>query len=322
MERSLNEYDLLKVFCVLLVIIGHVLNMYDAKGMVCIAEVPSFNIAKDCIYSFHMPVFVAISGAIYAIQKSKAKYNEMFTFVKKKFTRLIVPYILISSLILFPTMLVVDSIDNPIHYFVSSYILALNSRHLWFLLMLFGVFIVVSLLDKYIQKLPYFFILLFGILHFLGGYVPAYFGLSSVATYLIYFYMGYIFQLNISYIKRLPIYFAFILLVFCFTLWFVGYFRADVISIPMFLALWILAHKLKENNDEICNLKVVKSISKEGMGMYLFHVSFVYIGAFYIKNLAISHYLSFLILLVISTIGSWACSILIRKLKLTFILGE
>jgi hypothetical protein len=31
MERSLNEYDLLKVFCVLLVIIGHVLNMYDAK---------------------------------------------------------------------------------------------------------------------------------------------------------------------------------------------------------------------------------------------------------------------------------------------------
>lgn len=83
MERSLNEYDLLKVFCVLLVIIGHVLNMYDAKGMVCIAEVPSFNIAKDCIYSFHMPVFVAISGAIYAIQKSKAKYNKMFTFVKK-----------------------------------------------------------------------------------------------------------------------------------------------------------------------------------------------------------------------------------------------
>ena len=142
-------------------------------------------------------------------------------------------------------MLVVDSVDNPIHYFISSYILALNSRHLWFLLMLFGVFIVVSLLDKYIQKLPYFFILLFGILHFLGGYVPAYFGLSSVATYLIYFYLGYIFQLNISYIKRLPIYFAFILLVFCFTLWFVGYFRADVISIPMFLALWILAHKLK-----------------------------------------------------------------------------
>lgn len=188
--------------------------------------------------------------------------------------------------------------------------------------MLFGVFIVVSLLDKYIQKLPYFFMLLFGILHFLGGYVPAYFGLSSVATYLIYFYMGYIFQLNISYIKRLPIYFAFILLIFSFTLWFVGYFRADVISMPMFVALWILAHKLKENNDEICNLKVVKSISKEGMGMYLFHVSFVYIGAFYIKNLAISHYLSFLILLVISTIGSWACSVLVRKLKLTFILGE
>lgn len=83
MERSLNEYDLLKVFCVLLVIIGHVLNMYDVKGMVCIAEVPSFNIAKDCIYSFHMPVFVAISGAIYAIQKRKAKYNNIFMFVKK-----------------------------------------------------------------------------------------------------------------------------------------------------------------------------------------------------------------------------------------------
>lgn len=134
--------------------------------------------------------------------------------------------------------------------------------------------------------------------------------------------MGYIFQLNLSYIKRLPIYFAFILLAFSFTLWFVGYFRADVISMPMFVALWILAHKIKENNDEICNLNVVKSISKEGMGMYLFHVSFVYIDAFYIKNLAIFHNLSFLILLVISTIGSWACSILVRKLKLTFILGE
>ena len=92
--------------------------------------------------------------------------------------------------------------------------------------------------------------------------------------------MGNIFQLNISYIKRLPIYFAFILLTFCFTLWFVGYFRADVISMPVFVALWILAHKLKENSDEICNLNVVKSISKEGMGMYLLHVSFVYIGVF------------------------------------------
>ena len=84
MERSLNEYDLLKVFCVLLVIIGHVLNMYDTKGMVCITEVPSFNIVTNSIYSFHMPVFVAISGAIYAIQKSKAKYNNILLFVKKK----------------------------------------------------------------------------------------------------------------------------------------------------------------------------------------------------------------------------------------------
>lgn len=133
--------------------------------------------------------------------------------------------------------------------------------------------------------------------------------------------MGNIFQLNISYIKRLPIYFAFILLTFCFTLWFVGYFRADVISMPVFVALWILAHKLKENSDEICNLNVVKSISKEGMGMYLLHVSFVYIGVF-CKKLATSCYLSFLILLINSTIDSWACPILMRKLKLTFILGE
>lgn len=322
MERSLNEYDLLKVFCVLLVIIGHVLNMYDAKGMVCITEVPFFNIVRNSIYSFHMPVFVAISGAIYAIQKKKAKYNNILLFVKKKFTRLIVPYVLIATLVLFPTMLTVDIVENPVHYFIFSYIFALNSRHLWFLLMLFGVFIVVSLLDKYIQKYPYFFILLFGAFHSLSVYIPAYWGLSSIAEYIISFYMGYIFQLNLSYIKKLPLYFALILLALCAALWTFKYFRADVISIPMFIALWILAHNLKDNNERICNLSVIKSISKESMGMYLFHVSFVYIGAFYIKNVAISYYLSFLILLIISTIGSWTCSLLIRKLKLTFILGE
>ena len=76
MERSLNEYDLLKVFCVLLVIIGHVLNMYDAKGMVCIAEVSIFLISPKIVFTASTCLFLSLF-LVQFMQYKRAKQNIM-----------------------------------------------------------------------------------------------------------------------------------------------------------------------------------------------------------------------------------------------------
>lgn len=59
-KRRINEYDLLKVICVVLVIIGHIFNLYHIGGVVLVCEKPTVMPIRNFIYSFHMPVFIAI----------------------------------------------------------------------------------------------------------------------------------------------------------------------------------------------------------------------------------------------------------------------
>lgn len=56
-NRKINEYDLLKIICVILVILGHIFNLYHLGGAVLVLEEPAFLPIRNFIYSFHMPLF-------------------------------------------------------------------------------------------------------------------------------------------------------------------------------------------------------------------------------------------------------------------------
>lgn len=100
MARALNEYDLLKVFATLLVVIGHVTIRYNSTSY------PTSNtiipqIITQVIYLFHMPLFMALSGAIYRL--GEVKYKQFTSFVKSKVKRLIVPYFFVGLFFLVPS---------------------------------------------------------------------------------------------------------------------------------------------------------------------------------------------------------------------------
>ena len=91
MEKSRNKtIDILRGISALSVILGHAIQ----RGL--IVDYDS-NIIFKLIYTFHMPLFVFLSGYTLFISKPKFDYD----FIKKKFKRLIIPTIIWSYLIYF-----------------------------------------------------------------------------------------------------------------------------------------------------------------------------------------------------------------------------
>lgn len=128
MARALNEYDLLKVFATLLVVIGHVTIRYNSTSY------PTSNtiipqIITQVIYLFHMPLFMALSGAIYRL--GEVKYKQFTSFVKSKVKRLIVPYFFVGLFFLVPSICLFQvQNSNEIFKTIWQLLLGQDCRHL------------------------------------------------------------------------------------------------------------------------------------------------------------------------------------------------
>lgn len=123
MNNRIDYIDEIRGFAILLVVVGHLIQF---NGF------PLTNPVLEFIYSFHMPLFFAVSG--YITQKVTRIYNikEYVLFIKKKFISLIIPMLI--------WLLVVN------HFFfvekwqiitLQEIINSIKSPGLWFLKMLF-----------------------------------------------------------------------------------------------------------------------------------------------------------------------------------------
>lgn len=95
----LNQFDILKAIGIILVIVGHTLD---------------YNIMRNVIYSFHMPLFFLVSGYFF-------KVKEPIPPIRKISRRLLLPY-LISAAIIAILSSVILYIKNPtfdIHYLLN-----------------------------------------------------------------------------------------------------------------------------------------------------------------------------------------------------------
>jgi fucose 4-O-acetylase-like acetyltransferase len=130
-----NSIDALKAFTITLVVIGHVI------------QYSKIDFDKDIlfkyIYSFHMPLFIFISG--YVTYKDNDAYKG---FVRNKLHSLIIPYfswLFLSS--------VISAIKNNSNVFFNiKRILVYPDYGLWFLWVLFFMHIVLYIQVKYFNK--------------------------------------------------------------------------------------------------------------------------------------------------------------------------
>ena len=184
-EEKLEYIHWLKGLGIVLVVFGH----FYASLFV----LPGFETARNAVYIFHMPLFMAISGFLYA----RAPRLSVGALLKKKFGRLLVPYISISGVILAAKLtagLLHFGLRRPVN--VQDGLAFLFYPHqgfacfLWYLYTLFVIFGVMGLLDLFRTPLWMCVAVAVGA-RFLP--LPPYFCLDLAGQNLIYFVLGMVF---------------------------------------------------------------------------------------------------------------------------------
>lgn len=330
MVRQFNKYDLLKCIATVLVVIGHITILYNAK------KHPEMNTVflesvTTAIYIFHMPLFMAVSGSLYEIGFKKGKYREFIPFVKNKLSRLIVPYLCVGFLFLLPTLVLINAdltFSQPDLY--AKIILAQDNRHLWFLLALFWIFIFQFIADKLGTPRWLIFCIALGL-----SYLKSFETIQTIAhlnqtfTMALHYWPYFILGIMIEDYDKIQIkqptitLIGFLGAILCGG----GKYLLDVfwmdaalhILCPCFIIIVfdVMARRL------IKYIKASKWLTiflDNSFAIYLFHVELIFIMHHYLRD--VSAYILIPLMLVTSIILSICIAIVIRKLKLQFIIGE
>ena len=97
--------DLARGLAIILVVLGHVISSYHEAGLY--KDSTLYNFTTQFIYSFHMPLFMMVSGCLYSKSRHKNKNYE----IKKRLLSYGVPYIVFTVLWIL-MKLVLSSVTN------------------------------------------------------------------------------------------------------------------------------------------------------------------------------------------------------------------
>ena len=249
MKENMKENRLisfLQVWGIILVVVGHSFEAYyRAYHYNCIV--------RDWIYTFHMPLFVFISGYLflYSIQISHRTLEEIPLwgrngFFIKKVQRLLLPYLLISTIAFFPKALLSKFAMRGVELSWRSWIDMLIYPwdnviiFFWFLPMLFLIFCIVisvtRIASHFHWKISIYIILpLLLVLHLFNPLKDVrLFDLSDVMKYLIYFVLGCFYFMDQKHIDKLFVnkagLIAFILLLVSFVFLEFNFLGSDVLA--------------------------------------------------------------------------------------------
>lgn len=233
---------------------------------------------KEWIYAFHMPMFVFVSGCVFAFQLEvlKKKYT-LKGLVTNKIKRLIVPFYSFALLLVVPTMSLLG-FREPVHYFIDGFVLLVDPRHLWYVAMLFAAFILFFMLRWITEKcnVPQWSILILALFMYFLPTVTIYFQIGNLQEYFLWFVYGYFIVENKIMLKYLTILAVISLIVSFFisiphvieklTYAILG------ISVFYYFAVKKIGLRLVGGAEG----KFYKTISRNGFGIYLFHAMIIY----------------------------------------------
>jgi fucose 4-O-acetylase-like acetyltransferase len=197
-EKKLISF--LQVFGIILVVFGHSFNGESSIFL------------NRLIYSFHMPLFVFISGYLFlnsANKRLKKSQSDYFLgkngFLFKKAVRLLIPYVVISSIVFIPKVLLSSFSIRPVEFSIFDYfeMLIYPGKNViiffWFLPTIFIISILTYFLWKYLLiKLDLMkWIICLALFFTLSLFNPfeniKIFNLSGVIHYFVFFLTGMFF---------------------------------------------------------------------------------------------------------------------------------
>ena len=355
-DKRILEYDMVRIIAVILVVIGHCLyySIFSYGGGVTLNfKLENMNLLTklfynltvllgNIIYTFHMPLFIALSGALFKNQLNKNKYVNLKELIIAKLKRLIMPFIIVTLLYSVPIKYISGYFSNSKNIFkdiIIGQLLIQGNTHLWFLPTLFLIFIVVYLvINKNIKK--QYILLIFLALNIISNVIDINI-IYRVFHYLIYFMIGFYFEdkraiINdkINNSKKINLYLIIgLCILICFN--FINFDSNIILKIikkildfPLALIgisiTYVFCLKLINKKGNIN--KYLETINKCSFGIYLYSDPLNYIIIF-LFNLLLSKYLSsllglsllFITRLVITLFASIGITEILKKLKIKYI---
>ena len=143
-SKRLTYIDIAKGIGIFLVVVGHCIP--DATSATGIA-IPAYRWLHDVIYSFHMPLFFFLAGFMISRQKMLERSQKPIDFVRRRISRLLVPYLFVGLCYAPFKMLLAKFANKP--YDISTLwqiVIGVNpDGELWFLYALFVVTAIAAL---------------------------------------------------------------------------------------------------------------------------------------------------------------------------------
>ena len=206
------EYDIVRALLMILVVLGHCtyyqistnyggayyqdLMLQAGVNDTLIHRITSW--VTGAIYTFHMPLFMALSGAVFSLQLSKGKYGELMLFIKNKFRRLLLPFLLTALFVSIPLKYwsgYWEKSDSLIWDIVIGQLLLQGNTHLWFLPTLFCEMLIFWVLHRYTNWLSNKAIYMVVILSLMHLLIKSPLGIfTGVVKFGIWFYVGMLFN--------------------------------------------------------------------------------------------------------------------------------
>lgn len=208
--KRVTVYDWVRLIAIVFVVLGHsdYLSMGTTYGGVEYLLTPEvspmfysrfFNFwwwFTDWIYSYHMPLFFMLSGAVFTLRPEPS----ISVTVKSKAKRLLLPYLVYGWLFMFPVKFLGNFYSKEsLTHAMLGFLWGEDSGHLWFLMALFWCFIIFAIIKKVLQHFNInsncAIIVICFFIYYTYALIPfEYFNLKLGLKHLVFFAIGYAFQ--------------------------------------------------------------------------------------------------------------------------------
>lgn len=192
MTERVNSLDMAKGMAIVLVVVGHVAAREEVPGA------DWYNLLRSAIYSFHMPLFMVLSGISLGLSwKVLANHAAVGGYVRKRLKKLVIPYAILGLVIICGKLLAsrFTHVDNIPSGVVSGLLdlfvrpMASAASFLWFIYVLSAYFLVFPWLLQRAPRATPWAMMALGIALYPFAW-PATFNIANIVMYLPFFSAG------------------------------------------------------------------------------------------------------------------------------------
>lgn len=195
-KKNLIEIEILRVLGCIGVIIIHITARYMTVKDIRLTPSNVMVISLNSLFQFVVPLFFFISGyTLFLVYKNKK--IDIKSFYKKRFIKIVVPYIIWSFIYMFVNSIIKNQ-PLSISTIIESLLLGKSFYHLYFIVVIIQFYLLFPLLKKIFDKAPYNLIFI-GFLIFNFLFIDVFYFKNSsrfIFVYIIFFILGGVFSLN------------------------------------------------------------------------------------------------------------------------------